>query len=170
MNDEIRCPQIRLIDQNSEQLGVMTPEEALRKAEAAGLDLVEVSPTANPPVCRILDFGKFKYEQERMAKDAKKKQRVILIKEVRVRPSIEEHDYLVKLRNIVKFLEHGDRVKISVLFRGREVGNQERGRQLLDRLITDTEAYGEVEKLPSMEGRNMVMFLMALKKGKKKNA
>ena len=136
------------------------------KAKSLGLELVEISPNAEPPVCRIIDYGKFKYQQEKLAKDSKKKQRVIVVKEVRLRPRIEEHDYQVKLRNVVRFLEHGDRVKVSVMFRGREMGHQEVGRQLLERVIKDTEVYGNVEKLPSMEGRHMVIFLMAGKPAK----
>jgi len=145
----------------------MTPAEALEKAEAVNLDLVEVSPNAKPPVCRIIDHGKFKYEQEKLAKESKKKQRVIVVKEIRMRLRIEDHDYQVKLRNIQKFLGHGDRVKVAVFFRGREMAQRELGRQILDRVMKDAELWGEVEKLPSFEGRNMVMYLIAIKKGKK---
>jgi translation initiation factor IF-3 len=154
-----------VIDDSGAQLGVMSLEEALEKAKSDGLELVEVSPNAAPPVCRIIDYGKFKYKQEKLAKDAKKKQRVIVVKEVRLRPRIEDHDYQVKMRNVLRFLEHGDRVKVSVMFRGREMGHQALGRQLLDRVTMDIAHIGEVEKLSAMEGRNLVVFVVPLKKG-----
>ncbi len=156
-----------MIDDQGTQLGVMTLSDALDRASESGLELVEVSPNANPPVCRIIDYGKFKYKQEKMIKDAKKKQSVIVVKEVRLRPRIEEHDFQVKLKNIIRFLEHGDRIKVTVMFRGRELGHQDVGRQLLDRVVIEVEGIGSAERLPAMEGRMLIIFLVPEKKGKK---
>jgi translation initiation factor IF-3 len=128
---------------------------------------VEVAPNSTPPVCKIIDYGKFKYEQEKMAKDAKKKQSIVLLKEVRFRPNIEEHDYQVKLKNACRFLEHGDKVKVSILFRGREMNLMEKGRKLLARVAKDVELYGKIDHLPSKEGRILIMTLISLRKGKK---
>jgi len=156
-----------LIDHEGNQLGIIPPEVALQKAIEEGLDLVEVAPNANPPVCRIIDFGKFKYEQEKMAKEARKKQTVVVIKEIRMRPHIEEHDYQVKLKSIIKFLEQGDKVKVTLMFKGREMSFMEKGRQILDRIIKEVEEFGGVEKLPNQEGRIMIMTLIPHRKGKK---
>ena len=158
---------MRLIDENGEQAGIVSAEDALQRAKNSGYDLVEVAPNAVPPVCKIIDYGKFKYEQEKLAKEAKKKQVHIVVKEVRIRPNIEEHDYQVKLRNAGRFLNHGDKVKVTMLFKGRELAFVEKGRQLLDRMIKDIEPIGQVEKLPGREGRMMIMTLVPLGKGKK---
>jgi translation initiation factor IF-3 len=161
VNERIRARQIRVIDHNGQQLGVMTPEEALKIARAAQLDLVEVAPTVSPPVCRVLDYSKYKYEQERKAREARKKQRVIHLKEIKFGPNIEEHDYQVKLNHLKKFLERGDKTKITVWFRGRQMAHTEKGRSLLDRLARDLSGVSEVEESPSFEGRHLTMVLKA---------
>lgn len=137
----------------------MTLQEALRSAEAVGLDLVEVAPTAEPPVCRIMDFGKFVFEQNKKAQSARRKQKQIQVKEIKFRPGTEEGDYQVKLRNLIKFLTHGDKTKVTLRFRGREMVHQEIGAQLLKRVQKDLEDYGAVEQQPLMEGRQMVMVI-----------
>jgi translation initiation factor IF-3 len=142
----------------------MTPEEAMRIAEEKGLDLVEVAPTAQPPVCRIIDFGKFLYDEKKKAQEAKKKQKVIVIKEIKVRPKIEEHDYQVKKRFAETFLTEGDKVKITVRFRGREIVHPEMAQKLLTRLATDLVGVGKIERAPLMDGRQMVMMLAPAKK------
>lgn len=159
MNDKIRVPEIRLIDHEGENRGVLDPRDAIRMAEEVGLDLVEISPNAVPPVCKIMDFGKFKYEQQKKANEAKKKQRVIEIKEVKFRPNIDIHDYEVKMRNVTRFLEDGDKVKVTLRFRGREMAHQELGREVLERIATDTTELGKVESMPKMEGRQMIMVI-----------
>ncbi len=128
-------------------------------AEAAGLDLVEISPNASPPVCKIMDFGKFKYEQQKRESEARKKQKTIEVKEVKFRPNTDTHDYDVKMRNVFRFLENGDKVKVTMRFRGREMAHQELGRDLLERVATDVEGTGKVENMPKMEGRQMVMMI-----------
>ena len=137
----------------------MTPAEAMQMAEEAGLDLVEISPNANPPVCKIMDFGKFKYEQQKRESEARKKQKVIEVKEVKFRPNTDTHDYEVKMRNVFKFLEAGDKVKITLRFRGREMAHQNLGRELLERVAEDTKEIGKVENFPKMEGRQMIMVI-----------
>lgn len=159
MNDKIRVPEIRLIDHEGENRGVVDPRDAIRMAEEVGLDLVEISPNANPPVCKIMDFGKFKYEQQKKQNEAKKKQRIIEIKEVKFRPNIDTHDYDVKMRNVTRFLEDGDKVKVTLRFRGREMAHQELGREVLERIAADTEGLGKVESMPKMEGRQMIMVI-----------
>ncbi|MEO0682230.1 MAG: translation initiation factor IF-3 [Pseudomonadota bacterium] len=159
VNDRIRVPEIRLIDHEGENHGVVTPADAMRMAEAVGLDLVEISPNAAPPVCKIMDFGKFKYEQQKKAAEAKKKQKVIEVKEVKFRPNIDTHDYDVKMRNVTRFLEDGDKVKVTLRFRGREMAHQELGRDVLHRVAKDTEELGKVESMPKMEGRQMIMVI-----------
>ncbi|MFT4795348.1 MAG: translation initiation factor IF-3 [Paracoccaceae bacterium] len=159
VNDRIRATEIRLIDHEGENQGVVTPQDAIRMAEAVGLDLVEISPTAKPPVCKIMDFGKFKYEQQKKAVEAKKHQNVIEIKEVKFRPNIDIHDYGVKMRNVFRFLESGDKVKVTLRFRGREMAHQELGRDLLKRIADDTVDLGKVESMPKMEGRQMIMVI-----------
>lgn len=159
MNDKIRVPEIRLIDHEGENRGVVDPRDAIRMAEEVGLDLVEISPNAAPPVCKIMDFGKFKYEQQKKANEAKKKQRVIEIKEVKFRPNIDIHDYEVKMRNVTRFLEDGDKVKVTLRFRGREMAHQELGREVLERIAADTVELGKVESMPKMEGRQMIMVI-----------
>lgn len=161
INEQIRVPQVRVIGPAGEQIGVLPIEEARQRAEVSQLDLVEVAPTATPPVCKIMDYGKFRYQQQKRAHEAKKRQTVIQIKEVKVRPKIDEHDYQFKLNHIKRFLEDGDKAKISVVFRGREIVHRELGRKLLDRYIEETKDFGEVESMPKMEGRNMTMVLIA---------
>jgi translation initiation factor IF-3 len=159
VNEEIRVPQVRLIDQDGEMQGVMSARDALLRAYAVGLDLLEISPNADPPVCKILDFGKFKYEQQKKKNEAKKKQRVIEIKEVKVRPNIDENDYQVKLRSMKSFIEEGDKVKVTLRFRGREMAHQDIGVKVLERIRADLEAATKVEQMPRMEMRQMVMVL-----------
>jgi translation initiation factor IF-3 len=150
---------VRLVDQTGSMIGVLPLDEALERAEEAGLDLVEVSPTADPPVCKILDYGKFKYDAQKRAAEARKKQKTIDIKEVKMRPGIDQHDYGVKMRNITKFLDAGDKVKVTLRFRGREMAHQELGLRVLDRVKEELEAIGKVEQFPKMEGRQMTMVL-----------
>src|SRR6185295_14367190 len=158
-NAEINSPQVRVIGPNGEQVGVMAVGEALRSAETAGLDLVEVAPGAEPPVCKIMDYGKFVFEQNKKAQSARRKQKQIQVKEVKFRPGTEEGDYQVKLRNLIKFLTQGDKTKVTLRFRGREMVHQELGAELLKRVQTDLEEYGSVEQQPLMEGRQMVMVI-----------
>ena len=159
VNDKIRAQEIRLIGADGENAGVVSPARAMQMAEEAGLDLVEISPNANPPVCKIMDFGKFKYEQQKRESEARKKQKIIEIKEVKFRPNTDTNDYDVKMRNVYKFLEQGDKVKITLRFRGREMAHQNLGRELLERVAEDTKEHGRVENFPKMEGRQMVMLI-----------
>ncbi|HVZ07560.1 translation initiation factor IF-3 [Rhodopila sp.] len=159
VNEEIRIPQVRLIDQEGEMLGVMSSREAQQRAYAVGLDLVEISPNAEPPVCKILDFGKFKYEQQKKKNEAKKKQKVIEIKEIKVRPNIDENDYQVKMRAMKSFIEEGDKVKVTLRFRGREMAHQDIGVRVLERIRAEMDATSKVEQMPRMENRQMVMVL-----------
>ena len=159
MNDRIRCPEIRLIGAEGENLGVLSQIRALELAEQAGLDLVEISPTAEPPVCKIMDFGKFKYETQKREAEARKKQKIIEIKEVKFRPNTDTHDYEVKMRSVTKFLENGDTVKVTLRFRGREMAHQNLGSELLERVATDVEGLGKIENMPRLEGRQMVMMI-----------
>jgi translation initiation factor IF-3 len=161
INTQIRASEVRVVGPDGEQLGILPIQEALQKAEEFGVDLVEVAPKAEPPVCKVMDYGKFRYQQQKRAHEAKKKQTVIQVKEVKIRPKIDEHDYQFKLNHVKRFLDHGDKAKISVVFRGREIVHRELGRKLLDRFIEDTRELGEVEMMPKMEGRNMTMVLMA---------
>jgi translation initiation factor IF-3 len=156
--------EVRLIDQEGEQVGVVSLAEALRSAEEAELDLVEISPTASPPVCRIMDYGKFRFEQNKKQQEARKKQKQIQVKEVKFRPGTEEGDYQVKLRNLVRFLSDGDKTKVTLRFRGREMAHQDLGFKLLKRVEADLLDYGTVEQYPKMEGRQMVMVVAPLKK------
>ena len=153
-----------MIDEEGENVGVVTPARAMIMAEDAGLDLVEISPNANPPVCKIMDFGKFKYETQKKEAEARKKQKVIEIKEVKFRPNTDKNDYEVKMRNVFKFLENGDKTKITLRFRGREMAHQELGRDLLLRVAEDTKEIGKVENMPKMEGRQMIMLIGPLPK------
>jgi translation initiation factor IF-3 len=155
---------LRVIGPDSEQLGIVGRDEALQRAEQLGLDLVEISPTAEPPVCRIMDFGKYLFEQNKRAHAAKRKQKQIQVKEVKFRPGTEEGDYQVKLRNLVRFLTHGDRAKVTLRFRGREMAHQEIGARLLQRISQDLDHYGIIEQMPKMEGRQMVMVVAPKKK------
>jgi translation initiation factor IF-3 len=159
VNDGIRAREVRVIDQDNNQLGIMALRDALRVAGEQSLDLVNVAPTAKPPVCRIMDFGKFKYEQSKKEKEARKNQNVIVLKEVRMTPNIEEHDFQVKLKNVVKFLKEGDKVKISVRFRGREITHASLGQKLLLKLADAAGEFGAVERAPKLEGRSMIMIL-----------
>ncbi|WP_456077570.1 translation initiation factor IF-3 [Jhaorihella thermophila] len=159
VNEKIRAPEIRLIGADGENLGVMPPSQALELADEAGLDLVEISPNANPPVCKIMDFGKFKYEQQKREAEARKKQKTIEVKEVKFRPNTDTHDYQVKMRNVFKFLENGDKVKVTLRFRGREMAHQNLGRELLERVAEDVKEIGRVENMPKMEGRQMIMMI-----------
>ncbi|NBB97205.1 MAG: translation initiation factor IF-3 [Alphaproteobacteria bacterium] len=159
VNERIRAPEIRLIGAEGENLGVVKPPQAMMLAEEAGLDLVEISPNATPPVCKIMDFGKFKYEQQKREAEARKKQHVIEIKEVKFRPNTDTHDYDVKMRNVLRFLEGGDKVKVTLRFRGREMAHQSLGAELLNRVATDVEDIGKVENMPKMEGRQMIMMI-----------
>jgi len=153
-----------LVGLEGEQLGVVRTSEALRMAEDAGVDLVEIAPQAVPPVCRIMDYGKFKYQEQKKAHEAKLKQKQIQVKEIKFRPGTDEGDYLVKLRNLIKFLDEGDKAKITLRFRGREMAHQEFGIRLLERVRTDLEPYGQVEQMPKLEGRQMIMVLAPKKK------
>jgi len=153
-----------LIDSEGEQVGVVSRQDALQSAAEVGLDLVEISPTAKPPVCRIMDFGKFKYEQSKKQAAAKKKQQLIQIKEIKFRPTTEKGDYQIKLRKLIVFLEHGDKVKVTLRFRGREMAHQGIGLKLLQRLVVDLEQHGTVEQMPKLEGRQLVMLVTPNKK------
>lgn len=155
----IRVSEVRVIDHNGQQLGVMPIGEALKRAREVGLDLVEISPQASPPVCKILDYGKFKYTQKKRAHEAKKKQVVVKLKEVKMRPSTDEHDFQFKLRHIKRFLAEGDKAKVTVVFKGREVAYIDRGRAVMKRIIEEVKNEGKVEHPPSMEGRAMIMVL-----------
>ena len=159
MNERIRAPEIRLIGAEGENIGVVTPARAMALAEEAGLDLVEISPNAEPPVCKIMDFGKFKYEQQKRESEARKKQKVIEVKEVKLRPGTDDHDFERKIRDAIKFLEGGDKVKITLRFRGREMAHQDLGAELLRRVADDVAEVGKVENMPKMEGRQMVMMI-----------
>ena len=164
INRAIRAREVRVVDDEGGQLGVMGLNEALAAAAERGLDLVEVSPNAVPPVCRIMDYGKFKYQQSKRAAEAKKKTARVELKEVKMRPKTEEHDFQVKLRNARRFLEEGNKVKMTVMFRGREVTHPEFGRRLLQRMAEDVKDLGSVESFPSMSGRFMTMVVGPLKK------
>ena len=150
---------MRCIDPEGEQLGVLDTFDAIRKAEDFGLDLVEVQPNADPPVCKILDYGKFKYEAQKRANEARKKQKIIEVKEIKLRPNIDEHGYQVKMRNVQKFLSAGDKVKVTLRFRGREMAHQELGANVLTRVREETDEFAKVEAMPKMEGRQMIMVL-----------
>ncbi|WP_081618874.1 MULTISPECIES: translation initiation factor IF-3 [Thioalkalivibrio] len=164
LNDQINVPKIRLIDAEGENRGIFGTPEALELAQESGLDLVEISPNADPPVCRIMDYGKFKFEQAKKAQEAKKKQKQIQIKEVKFRPGTDEGDYNVKLRNLRRFIEAGDKGKVTIRFRGREMRHQELGGELLDKIEQDMSDIAVVEQRPKMEGRQMIMVLTGKKK------
>ena len=159
VNEEIRSVQVRLIDQDGEMQGVMSARDAMLRAFSVGLDLLEISPNADPPVCKILDFGKYKYELQKKKNEAKKKQKVIEIKEIKVRPNIDENDYQVKLRAMKSFIEEGDKVKVTLRFRGREMAHQDIGIRVLERIRAELEATTKVEQMPRLENRQMVMVL-----------
>jgi translation initiation factor IF-3 len=159
VNEEIRTKEVRLVSETGEQLGIMHPKEALNIALTKGLDLVEVAPSAKPPVCKIMDLGKYKYEQSKREREARKKQRIISVKEVKLRPNIEDHDFETKTKNAIRFLEDGDKVKVTIMFRGRELSHPELGRELLVRVAKVVEEMATVEKNPKLEGKNMTMIL-----------
>jgi translation initiation factor IF-3 len=159
VNDEIRVPKVRLIGADGEMIGVVSVSEALEAAVAAGLDLVEIAAQADPPVCRVLDYGKFKYQAQKKKNEARKKQKTIDVKEIKLRPGIDDNDYNVKMRAMLRFLGEGDKVKVTMRFRGRELAHQELGMQVLVRVRSDLEQLAKVEQLPRMEGRQMVMVL-----------
>jgi translation initiation factor IF-3 len=159
INEEIRVREVQLIDQNGANLGPTDIQVALSKAQEAGLDLVEIAPNSSPPVCKILDFGKYKYQAQKKAAEARKKQKIVEIKEIKIRPMIDDHDYDVKMRAMRRFFEEGDKVKVTLRFRGREMAHQELGAQLLDRVRQDVVSLAKVEQEPRLEGRQMVMVL-----------
>jgi translation initiation factor IF-3 len=155
----IRAREVRVIGQEGGQLGIMAAQEAIQLAEEQGLDLVEVAPEARPPVCRIMDYGKYKYQQSKRLQQAKKKQKIISVKEIKLRPKTEEHDYQFKTQHVRRFLQDGHKTKVTVVFRGREMAHTELGRQMLDRVAVDLQDVGSVEQTPRQEGRNMTMVL-----------
>jgi translation initiation factor IF-3 len=159
VNDEIRVREVHLIDKDGANKGTVLIAEALRLAQEAGLDLVEIAPNATPPVCKLLDYGKFKYQEQKKAAEARKKQKIVEVKEIKFRPMIDDHDYDVKMRAMHRFFEEGDKVKVTLRFRGREMAHQELGFQLLNRVKDDTSKLAKVEQDPKMEGRQMVMVL-----------
>ncbi len=158
---------MRLIGTDGEQLGIVPIQEALQKAEEEGLDLVEITAKANPPVCKIMDYGKHLYQQQKKAQEAKKKQKQVQVKEVKFRPGTEEGDYQVKLRNLMRFLDNGDRVKVTIWFRGREITHKELGLKMLERIREDIQDVATVEQMPKMEGRQMQMMVAPAKKSAK---
>ncbi len=166
INGEITAPEVRLVGVDSEQLGIVKVYEALRMAEEADLDLVEIAPNAQPPVCRLMDYGKFKYQESKRQHEAKLKQKQVQVKEIKFRPGTDEGDYQIKLRNLIKFLEEGDKTKVTLRFRGREMAHQEIGMALLKRVEADLAEHGLVEQFPKMEGRQLVMMLAPKKKSK----
>lgn len=164
INEEIRSKEVRLIDNDGTQLGVVDVSHARESAEKRNLDLVEVSPNANPPVCKIMDFGKYRFEQSKKIKESKKKQKIVLTKEVRLRPKIEEHDYQTKLRQTMSFLSKGNKVKVTLRFRGREMAHTDLGRELLNKMIEDVSEVAVVEKKPQFQGRVITVVLAPKKK------
>ncbi|TMG76935.1 MAG: translation initiation factor IF-3 [Betaproteobacteria bacterium] len=166
INIEINAPEVRLIGANGEQVGIVPIAQAMKMAEEAEVDLVEIAPLAKPPVCKLMDYGKFKYREAKKAHEAKLKQKQIHVKEVKFRPGTDEGDYQIKLRNLIKFLEEGDKAKVTLRYRGREMAHQEFGVRLIERVKQDLEPYALVEQFPKMEGRQLIMVL-APKKGKK---
>ena len=159
VNEEITAQKVRVVAPDGEMLGVLSPEAAIQAAYEAGLDLVEVSPNVEPPVCKILDYGKFKYEAQKKKAEARKKQKVINVKEIKMRPGIDEHDYQTKMKAMNRFVDDGDKVKVTIRFRGREVAHQELGAKVLNRVRTDLDEKVKVELFPRMEGRQMIMIL-----------
>ena len=159
INEEINVVRVRLVDERGGMVGVVGRNEALAMAADAGLDLVEIAPGADPPVCKILDFGKFKYEEQKKKNEARKKQKIIEVKEIKLRPSIDDHDYQVKMRSMNKFIEEGDKVKVTMRFRGRELAHQDLGMNVLMRVKEDLDTIAKVEQMPRMEGRQMTMVV-----------
>jgi translation initiation factor IF-3 len=166
INAEITAPEVRLVSENGEPLGILSLRTALEAADEAGLDLVEIAPTAQPPVCKVMDFGKFKYQEQKKAHEARSKQKQVQVKEVKLRPGTDENDYQIKLRNLRRFLEDGDKCKVTLRFRGREMAHQEFGLRQLERIKVDLEDLGLVEQMPKMEGRQMIMVVAPAKKGR----
>nr|WP_305074528.1 translation initiation factor IF-3 [Propionivibrio sp.] len=164
VNEEINSPEIRLIGADGEALGIMSARQALYLAEEAGVDLVEIAPMAQPPVCRIMDYGKFKYQEQKRQHEQKLKQKQIQVKEVKLRPGTDENDYQIKLRNMTRFLQEEDKVKVTLRFRGREMAHQEIGMRQIERIKSDLQDIATVEQMPKMEGRQMVMILAPTKK------
>jgi len=162
VNDQIRISPIRLIDADGGQVGIVSLDDARSRANEAGLDLVEVAPDARPPVCRLMDYGKYRYEEARRAREAKKKQHTVSVKEVKYRPGIEEHDYDFKTRHVRRFLDDGDKVKVTMMFRGRQLSHPEIGMEVLQRVLKSVEDVGKVESQPMREGRTMIMVLAPL--------
>jgi translation initiation factor IF-3 len=159
VNEQIGVPEVRLIDENGDNIGVVSRDDALTRAAEAGLDLVEVSPGATPPVCKILDYGRFKYEDQKKKSEARKRQKTIDVKEIKMRPNIDQHDYDVKMRSIQRFLAEGDKVKVTLRFRGREMAHQELGMKVLDRVREELDEVAKVEQFPRLEGRQMIMVM-----------
>lgn len=159
VNDEIRVREVQLIDADGTNIGVTPTHEAIAKAREAGLDLVEISPNTNPPVCKILDYGKYKYQAQKKAAEARKKQKTVEVKEIKLRPGIDKHDYDVKVRSMQRFFEEGDKVKVTLRFRGREMAHQELGYKLLNRIKEDMATVAKVEAEPMSEGRQIVMIM-----------
>lgn len=159
VNDMIEVPEVRLVDADGEMVGVVSISEALGRADEAGLDLVEVAGQADPPVCKILDYGKYRYEQQKRQNEARKKQKVIEVKEIKIRPNIDDHDYDVKMRNARRFIDDGDKVKVTLRFRGREMAHQDLGLQVLERVRDELQEIAKVEQMPKMEGRQAIMVL-----------
>ncbi|MBC8637460.1 MULTISPECIES: translation initiation factor IF-3 [Caballeronia] len=166
INGEITAPEVRLVGVDNEPLGIVKLAEAFRQSEQLDVDLVEIAPQASPPVCRLMDYGKFKYSEAKKQHEAKLKQKIVQVKEVKFRPGTDDGDYNVKLRNLTRFLEDGDKTKITLRFRGREMAHQEIGMRMLERLKSDLDEFGQVEQMPKMEGRQMIMVLAPKKKGK----
>ena len=164
INGEITAPEVRLIGVENEALGIVRFAEAMKMAEERMVDVVEISPTAVPPVCKLMDYGKFKYQEQKKAHEAKLKQKIIEVKEIKFRPQTDEHDYEVKMRNVKRFLEDGDKCKITLRFRGREMAHQEFGMRLLERVRDEVADISQVEAMPKMEGRQMIMMLAAKRK------
>ncbi len=164
INDEITSPEVRLVGAEGEQIGIVNIRAALQMAEEAELDLVEIAPLAKPPVCRMMDFGKFKYQEAKRAHEAKLKQKQVQVKEVKFRPGTDDNDYQIKLRNLTKFLQDGDKAKVTLRFRGREMAHQEFGMRMLERIKGDLTEVAQVEQFPKMEGRQLIMVLAPTKK------
>ena len=159
MNGEISAPEVRLVGEDGEPCGILSLRAALEAADEAGLDLVEIAPAAQPPVCKVMDFGKFRYQEQKKAHEARLKQKQVQVKEVKFRPGTDENDYQIKLRNLRRFLEEGDKCKVTLRFRGREMAHQEFGARQLERIKADLEDLGQVEQMPKMEGRQMIMVV-----------
>jgi len=164
INGEITAPQLRLVAENGDQLGIVAVADALRMAEEQNVDLVEIAPLAVPPVCKLMDYGKFRYREQKKAHEAKLKQKQIQVKEIKFRPGTDEADYQIKVRNLIRFLQEGDKAKVTLRFRGREMAHQELGAKLLERVRADLDAHGVVEQFPKMEGRQLIMVLAPKKK------